>query len=77
MSTAETYVAAAYVVVVVAVLAYVAIISAKLARMERQLDELEMLPRTRSSGDDGEGFGDAVTTSGRREFSRAEEARHG
>ena len=73
MSTAEKYVTAAYVVVVVAVLAYVAIISAKLARMQRELDELEIAARTRSSDDDGE----AVATSGRRRFSRPEEARHG
>ena len=41
MSTADKYVIAAYIVVLVAVLAYVVIISAKLARMERQLEELE------------------------------------
>ena len=40
MSAGEKYVAAAYLVVLVAVLAYVAIIAAKLGRMERELTAL-------------------------------------
>jgi hypothetical protein len=40
VSTGEKYVAAAYVVVLVAVLAWVAIVSLKLARLQRDLDEL-------------------------------------
>jgi CcmD family protein len=43
VSTGEKYVAAAYVVVLVAVLAYVAIISLKLARLEREVTELARL----------------------------------
>ena len=41
MSSGEKYLWAAYLVMLAAVLAYVVIISAKLARMERQLEELE------------------------------------
>ena len=49
MNTGEKYVAAAYLVVLVAVLAYVLIIAAKLARLERQLDEVTELARQRAS----------------------------
>ncbi|MBA2476724.1 MAG: CcmD family protein [Actinobacteria bacterium] len=45
----ERYVAAAYVVVLVAVLAYVAIIAAKLGRIDRELDELTALARERQA----------------------------
>ena len=54
MSTGEKYLAAAYVVVLVAVLAYVAIISLKLARLERDVDELAELARSREAADDRE-----------------------
>jgi hypothetical protein len=47
VSAAEKYVAAAYLVVFVAVLAWVAIIAAKLARLERDVDELAGLARQR------------------------------
>ncbi len=47
MSAGEKYLAAAYAVVLGAVLAYVAIIALKLARMERELDELAQLARGR------------------------------
>ena len=40
MTTAEKYVAAAYLVVFLAVLAYVLIIALKLVRLERELAEL-------------------------------------
>jgi hypothetical protein len=49
VTTAEKYIAAAYAVVVVALLLYVAIISLKLARLERDVAELEDLARARSS----------------------------
>ena len=49
MSTADKYVAAAYVVFLAAVLAYVVIIAAKLARLERDLAELTELARGRST----------------------------
>ena len=48
MSASEKYVAAAYLVVFVAVLAWVAIISAKLARLERDVEELAELARRRA-----------------------------
>ena len=47
MSAAEKYVAAAYGVVLLTVLVYVAIIAAKLARLERELDEVTRLARDR------------------------------
>jgi hypothetical protein len=47
MSTGEKYVAAAYLVVLVAVLAWVAIIATKLSRLERDVDELAELARRR------------------------------
>ena len=47
MSSGEKYVAAAYLVVFVGVLAWVAIIAAKLARLEREVDELTELARRR------------------------------
>ena len=40
MTTAEKYVAAAYLVVFAVVLAYVLIISLKLVRLEREVEEL-------------------------------------
>ena len=48
MTSAEKYVAAAYLVVFVFVLAYVLIIAAKLQRLERELDQLAELARQRS-----------------------------
>ncbi len=47
MSASEKYVAAAYVVLFVALLVWVAIIAAKLARLERDVDELAELARRR------------------------------
>jgi hypothetical protein len=47
VSASEKYVAAAYLVVFVAVLVWVAIIAAKLARLERNVDELAELARRR------------------------------
>ncbi len=47
MSTGEKYLAGAYVVVLVAVLAWVAIVSLKLARLERDVDELARLAARR------------------------------
>jgi CcmD family protein len=43
----EKYVAAAYLVVFLGVLLYVLIISAKLARLEREVEELAELARAR------------------------------
>lgn len=54
MSSGEKYLAAAYVVVLVAVLAYVGIISLKLARLEREIDELAELARAEAEVDDRE-----------------------
>ena len=51
MTTAEKYVTAAYLVVFVVVLAYVLIISTKLARLEREVAELEELARRRRDDD--------------------------
>ena len=45
MTAAEKYVAAAYLVVFATVLAYVLIISLKLARLEREVEELTELAR--------------------------------
>ena len=47
MTTAEKYVTAAYLVVFVVVLAYVLIMATKLARLEREVAELEKLARVR------------------------------
>ena len=47
MTTAEKYVTAAYVVVFGAVLVYVLIIATKLARLEREVAELQALARAR------------------------------
>jgi len=41
MTTAETYVTAAYCVIFAVVLAYVVLIAFKLRRLEREVDELE------------------------------------
>ena len=49
MTSAEKYVAAAYLVVFVFVLAYVLIIAAKLQRLERELDELAALARRKQA----------------------------
>ncbi len=49
MTAAEKYVAAAYLVVFVAVLAWVAIIATKLARLEREIDEVAELARRRAA----------------------------
>jgi len=54
LSSGEKYLAAAYVVVLVAVLAYVGIISLKLARLEREIDELAELARAEADVDDRE-----------------------
>ena len=48
MSSAEKYVAAAYLVVFLFVLAYVLIIGAKLQRLERDLAELTELARRKA-----------------------------
>ena len=47
MSASEKYVAAAYLVLLVALLVWVVIIAAKLARLERDVDELAELARRR------------------------------
>jgi len=47
MTTEERYVAAAYLVVFAVVLIYVVIIAAKVARLERSLDELVEKARER------------------------------
>jgi hypothetical protein len=47
VSASEKYVAAAYLVVFLAVLAWVAIIASKLARLERDVEELAELARRR------------------------------
>jgi CcmD family protein len=51
VTTAEKYVAAAYLVVFLAVLAYVFIISLKLVRLEREVAELTELAARRAEGD--------------------------
>jgi CcmD family protein len=51
VSSGETYVAAAYLVVFVGVLAWVAIISSKLARLTREVSELVDLARRRRERD--------------------------
>jgi len=47
VTTAERYVAGAYVVVLVATLAWLVIVSAKLSRLERDVAELVELARER------------------------------
>ena len=47
MTTAEKYVTVAYLVVFVVVLAYVLIMATKVARLEREVAELEELARAR------------------------------
>jgi CcmD family protein len=54
VTTAEKYVTAAYLVVFVVVLAYVLIIATKLARLEREVAELEELARARRQDTDTE-----------------------
>jgi hypothetical protein len=48
VTSAEKYVAAAYLVVFIALLAWVAIIGTKLARLSRDVEELAELARTRA-----------------------------
>ena len=57
MTTAEKYVAAAYAVFLLALLLYVAIISLKLTRLERDVNELAILARTRMAREEGAGGG--------------------
>ena len=52
MTTSEKYVTAAYLVVFTVVLAYVLIMATKLARLERDVAELEELARARRVQDD-------------------------
>jgi CcmD family protein len=47
VTSGEKYVAAAYLVVFVGVLAWVAIIAAKLARLQREIEELVEVARRR------------------------------
>jgi CcmD family protein len=47
LTTAEKYVTAAYLVVFAAVLVYVLIMATKLARLERDVEELTLLVRDR------------------------------
>ena len=49
MTSAEKYVAAAYLFVFLVVLAYVLIIATKLARLEREVAELTELARMRTN----------------------------
>jgi CcmD family protein len=49
VTTAEKYVTAAYLAVFVVILAYVLIIALKLARLEREVAELERLARARKA----------------------------
>ena len=49
MTAEEKYVAAAYLVVVLAVLLYVLIIAAKLSRLEREVSELARLAQERKA----------------------------
>jgi len=51
MTTAEKYVAAAYLVVFLAVLAYVFIIALKLVRLEREVSELTELAAKRAESE--------------------------
>ena len=50
MSAAEKYVAASYGVFVVVVLVWVAIVATKLARLERETEQLARLARERTTG---------------------------
>jgi hypothetical protein len=50
MSSGEKYVAAAYGVVALFVLVWIAIIAMKLARLERETEELAKLERDRGDG---------------------------
>jgi hypothetical protein len=50
VSASEKYVAAAYLVVFLAVLVWVAIVASKLARLERDVDEIADLARRRVEG---------------------------
>jgi CcmD family protein len=52
VTTAEKYVTAAYLVVFALVLAYVLIMATKLARLEREVAELEEAARTRRAKDE-------------------------
>ncbi len=52
MSAGDRYLAAAYVVLLLFLLVYVAIIAAKLARLERELDELARLATDRRGDDE-------------------------
>jgi CcmD family protein len=52
MTTSEKYVTAAYLVVFAVVLAYVLIMATKLARLERDVAELEELARARRVQED-------------------------
>ena len=52
MTTAEKYVTAAYLVVFALVLAYVLIMATKLARLEREVAELEEAARARRAKDE-------------------------
>jgi len=47
VSASEKYVAAAYLIVFLAVLVWVAIVASKLARLERDVDEIAELARRR------------------------------
>jgi CcmD family protein len=51
VTSAEKYVAAAYLVVFLVVLAYVLIIATKLQRLEREVTELTELARARTERD--------------------------
>ncbi len=50
MSAGEKYLAAAYLVLFAAVLLYVVLIALKVARIERELDDLARLARERAGG---------------------------
>jgi CcmD family protein len=50
VSTGEKYLAAAYLVLFGAVLLYVVLIAMKVARIERELDELARLAKERAGG---------------------------
>jgi CcmD family protein len=52
LTAEEKYVAAAYLVVFAVVLAYVVIIALKLQRLERELDELAELARSKQQAEE-------------------------